>query len=814
MKRYIWLFAALTALIFVAVSCSDEMTGMPDDTDIVKDEGTLRTVKLRLEVAQGFEGEDPATRSVTTGSVNENEIKDFWFIEYSQENRRVGFPHYYTLESQEELQELQVIIPNYRNNKFHGLIIANTHNPHLFDGQAMLDSTNYLKSLRNELVKKIEKQDDCITSEGYLPMSGSFDIYDDGSGMENVSCQLRRDVAKVVVKLSVPSAEVQLANALWRNVPDNMSLLEHLNHADYNTTKTDNAAYRNLYSSYETFRTKGMGDAASNAPEVTVLNWAEENNVDIKQVGAEPVTMVYYLPRNVCGIYGNTTDEKDKNRAAIQNSLKATFFEINANVTGYQLRYRIYPGKDKYTDFNLLPNYCYNLEIKIEAPGNPGSDSRVTNMNKLRLDESNSYIIKPGGEITYAIPTSRINYFWQEEDPNNVIADDEEWIAEVIWQDQPERMITFYDADNDPMVGATAYTGKGNNAIYFKPSAGVEGNVVVGVRKKSTQTPAPDQREYLWSWHLWITDYNPDENISPWVAGIYDYDVDFGLVHRYESNFWQKSFLNKYIMDRNLGAASPTPSTDIEERKRTYGLYYQFGRFAPFPHADAAIYDIDGQIIPEFAYRSISGIGTTNMTAKKTASSLTEAVKKPYMFFTCQNANNSQGWYAEKQNKYETNVWDNPTWHSSNTKSLFDPCPPGWCIPDVSVWESFRTYTVVAGSGGNTAFQTQADKTAFPFDTYKGYAFYLNPDDPSKGTSWYPAASYKNGSNGGMENTERIPETSTVRGKETTGAYWMSMPASSNFGHQMEFTSTGIQMSANFVRGGRSEGASVRCIRQ
>ena len=181
MKRYIWLFAALTALIFVAVSCSDEMTGMPDDTDIATDEGTLRTVKLRLEIAQGFEGEDPATRSVTTGSVKEDEIKDFWFIEYSQENRRVGFPHYFTLESQEELQELQVIIPNYRNNKFHGLIIANTHNPHLFDGQAMLDSTNYLKSLRNELVNKIEKQDDCITSEGYLPMSGSFDIYDDGS---------------------------------------------------------------------------------------------------------------------------------------------------------------------------------------------------------------------------------------------------------------------------------------------------------------------------------------------------------------------------------------------------------------------------------------------------------------------------------------------------------------------------------------------------------------------------------------------------------------------------------------------------------
>ena len=81
MKRYIWLFAALTALTFVAASCSDEMTGMPDDTDITTDEGTLRTVKLRLEVAQGFEGEDPATRSVTTGSVNENEIKDFWFIE-------------------------------------------------------------------------------------------------------------------------------------------------------------------------------------------------------------------------------------------------------------------------------------------------------------------------------------------------------------------------------------------------------------------------------------------------------------------------------------------------------------------------------------------------------------------------------------------------------------------------------------------------------------------------------------------------------------------------------------------------------------
>ena len=798
MNIYKRLKILLLPLSFIAASCSDNLT---DEGDILignPDIGTERTISLQLSVSNGFDGDLPASRAFAEGDVDENTIKDFWFIEYNEQGRRIGWPKYFVLNSQDELKDLQVIVPNRPNVYFSGLIIANTHDPDLLDkdkNHDNLDICNYINEFSTAFNINIDGPNDCITTgpdgKHYLPMSGSFEIHKNaGETLNTVSCKLRRNVVKVVLQIEVPSAEVKLVNGLWRNVPDRVCFLEHFNHPDYYTTKDDEATYKSVYSSYESFYRKAMGNVAE-IPEITVKNWTEDK---LDDVGATAVNLVYYLPRNVSGIHGNADDAQDKNRAA--TNLKATFFEINANAGNYQLRYRLYPGKDVFSDFNLLPNYCYTMPIVVRAPGNPDTDSRVTNMNKLRLDESNSYIINPVIRSTYAVPISRINYYWKNEEGSastHAINESDEWIAEVIWQDQPQQLISFYTYDNDAISGN--FEGKGDAAFYFRPLENVEGNVVIGVRKKTPETPTPGNREYLWSWHLWITNYEPDDNISSWVDDEYVYPVTGGAIHRYESSFWDKSYLNKYIMDRNLGARTDVPSTDPTVNARSFGLYYQFGRFAPMPYADADVYDMYGKVIPDFKNN-----GGVNMKIKMLAENIQESVTKPYTFFTCDISTTDQKWL--KSNSYDKNSWNNPSWHTSGTKSLFDPCPPGWCIPGDAVWENFQSYDVTHGGVGTTRFSAIADEN-YPFTTYHGYNFYLNPNSHGAGTTWYPAAG------------KRDRKTGMMTEVGNKGVYWMTMPASSNFGQCMDMDNVGIQLTANYTdHGGRSAAVSVRCIRQ
>ncbi|MBD5315724.1 MAG: hypothetical protein HDS08_06160 [Bacteroides sp.] len=797
MNIYKRLKILLLPLTLIVASCSDIMTDEGDLSIDNPEAGTECTISLRLSVSDGFEGDKAGSRAFGVGDVDENTVKDIWFIEYNEQGRRIGWPQYYALESQDELKDLQVIVPNRPGVYFSGLIIANTHDPDLLDrkNQVNLDICNYIKDFSTAFYKDIDGPNSCITtgpdSIHYLPMSGSFEIHKNAGDVNNqVSCRLRRNVVKMVLQIEVPSAEVKLINGLWRNVPDRVCFLEHFNHPDYDITKVNDAAYKSVYSTYESFYSKAMG-VTDNIPEITVKNWTEDK---LDHIGANPESLVYYLPRNVSGIHGNADDERDKNLAA--TDLKATFFEINANAGNYQLRYRLYPGKDKFSDFNLLPNYCYTMPIIVRAPGDPNSDSRVTNMNKMRLDESNSYMINPRIRNTYAIPISRINYFWQNEEGTsspNVINESDEWIAEVIWQDQPRPLISFYSYDNDPLSGN--YEGKGDAAFYFRPLENAVGNVVIGVRKKTSPTPARGEREYLWSWHIWLTDYEPDDNISSWEDGKYIYPVTGGEIHRYESSFWDKSYLNKYIMDRNLGASVAKPSTDPAENARSFGLYYQFGRFAPMPYANAEVYDMSGKVISEFSN------GDINMIVVPPAENIRYAVKRPYMFFKRSATNTDEKrWLAN--NSYDKNSWNNPGWHTSGTKSLFDPCPPGWCIPGDAVWESFRSFTVSDGVNATTRFEALSDPE-YPFGTYNGYYFYLDPNTHAVGKTWYPAAGERAGSNGAM---------AEVNNK---GVYWMTLPASANFGQCMDMNSKGVQLTANYTdHGERSAASSVRCIRQ
>lgn len=92
------------------------------------------------------------------------------------------------------------------------------------------------------------------------------------------------------------------------------------------------------------------------------------------------------------------------------------------------------------------------------------------------------------------------------------------------------------------------------------------GNAVVGI----TNTAG----EILWSWHLWVSDYDPNDDTNT----VYKF-------RKYE------------FLDRNIGALTDAPGTP-----KNLGLYYQWGRKDPFPSATGVgsssfvpIHDEDGE---------------------------------------------------------------------------------------------------------------------------------------------------------------------------------------------------------------------------
>lgn len=251
---------------------------------------------------------------------------------------------------------------------------------------------------------------------------------------------------------------------------------------------------------------------------------------------------------------------------------------------------------------------------------------------------ANSVIVHPDTNNWYGIDISRANTFWSNPDvgdASNVIDNNTEWTAQVIWQDIDHRAINFCGADGKVINGDTI-NGKGLKPLYVKVTTSTFGNVVVGIKKKGAGSNA-----YLWSWHLWLTDE------PKLIAG---------------------------FMDRNLGASSSSPSGG----SKSYGLFFQFGRkdafvgnyeSTPLVKCDIATYDINGL----FLYG-----GTENEDVEHAMFS--QFVNSPNVII---RSSDSGGFRTPeewdkwlKQEKYMDKHWNDFT--DADGKTFFDPCPEGW----------------------------------------------------------------------------------------------------------------------------------------
>lgn len=200
---------------------------------------------------------------------------------------------------------------------------------------------------------------------------------------------------------------------------------------------------------------------------------------------------------------------------------------------------------------------------------------------------------------------------------------------EVLWE-------TFGTATppNKGDLIAGALKGDGNTVVFLAKAPIRKGNALIVAKNASGKI--------LWSWHIWITD-RPRDQV---------YVNDAGT-----------------MMDRNLGATSATPGD-----AGAIGLRYQWGRKDPFMgYSDIKYSSVAKSTLDPWP---------SPVASDATTGTIEYAVANPTTRIYVSESKNKDWYYTGNISVDETR------WQSS--KTIYDPCPPGYRVPDGGndgIWE-------------------------------------------------------------------------------------------------------------------------------
>ena len=640
-------------------------------------------------------------QNIDEGLGNSYVITDFWIFQYNNKGSLVGRPSYHRTQGA-TFQSVSILVPSKSGdeNGYTTVFLANTHNNSL-DTRIEYSTLSALK----ESCKIVASSSDFYQA-GYndLLMNGSVLVTAD---TESIECPLFRNVAKVNLTITnTESSGITITSVQMKNVSNKLHYVDH------------------LYSGLSEF---------PNTSSVTFID-LEKDEVNV--MPGQSHSLKYYLPRNMRGD-AVADSEYDKNSSAPTYS---TYIEVMAvhNDRHTPVRYRFYIGKNNKDNFDVEPNHLYDIDLLFNSMGT-GEDLRVEDLSEVVLADANSYIIQPIKDvgIKYTVPIKgRINKFWESSEGkmsadwnSYTINGSNEWIAEVIWQDIDTQVIKFCMEDGtltDTYAGGAS--GESFSLVTTNAAVGRPCNVLIGVRSTKPDWDAFNDG-YMWSWHIWLTDYDPDFDVRGWVENKYAYQVPGGHLHKY-SSFEEISMYNgKFIMDRNLGSTmynfTPYSGVTNAEVKAAVGLYYAYGRKDPFPGVQ--VYDINGSIKKFNTVTEGYSVDNYGISIQFGPAAIYASVIKPFNFYKRTlntDTSKDQDWVVE--NKFISYAWNdlNKAPFGNSTKSFFDPCPPGWKLPDETAFKSMGYKEKVYAS--NCVSWTDFDQNKPLFIGYKGWLTYLS----------------------------------------------------------------------------------------
>ena len=403
----------------------------------------------------------------------------------------------------------------------------------------------------------------------------------------------------------------------------------------------------------------------------------------------------FYVPANKRGTVTNAVPA-DKPRMAPSNSTYLLI--LGRDSESREVAYRFYLGADLVQDFNLLPGYRYSYTINLTSAGDCRTDARVENLHMQDFTATplaNAYMVQPplleGVWKSVRVPVRRVHDFWNITDGYEKVNNNALEPGCFGWQMEIIRStVELVEDVNFKWIKRTGtdYT----DYFEFAIPAGLAGNFVLGVHRFTDAGQTLLDDVFLWSWHFWVTDYNPDATLSlltpesdaSGYEARYAYDVVGGQVHRYRGDIWKSpngALKDEFMMDRNLGA------TSVTEHHGPGSLYYQYGRKDPFPYSSKNWNAVANGVIIYNRYNDEKWIPyRTNAQLEEagvTDDYVRYSVYHPEMHITI------AGSWSKSDADSEGRIYNNATnWYDTKldadyltSKSIFDPCPPGWRLP-------------------------------------------------------------------------------------------------------------------------------------
>ncbi len=281
------------------------------------------------------------------------------------------------------------------------------------------------------------------------------------------------------------------------------------------------------------------------------------------------------------------------------------------------------------------------------------------------------------------------------------------------------------------LVKSVSY--KDGNIYFDTATTFKEGNAVIAAKNSSGTI--------LWSWHIWFTDQPQGQT--------------------YYNNAGT-------MMDRNLGATSATPG-DVG----ALGLLYQWGRKDPFLGASS----ISSMTVAKSTITWPSPVSSNSSNG-----TISYATAHPTTFIT-ENSSDCDWYYTGSSST------DNTRWTTSDqVKSIYDPCPSGWRVPD----------------GGDNGVWSKALGSSSSFANSSLYSssnegMNFSGKFGSDQTIWYPASGFRRSDNGNLNHVGN------------RGYYWSASPNSYD-AYRLYFDSYG-NVGPSFSND-RANGSSVRCLQE
>ena len=267
--------------------------------------------------------------------------------------------------------------------------------------------------------------------------------------------------------------------------------------------------------------------------------------------------------------------------------------------------------------------------------------SPIIDINSL----PNCYIVKSGQSVT--IPLVKAYELWRQE----------AWSTEKSLDGAPEAYLLWSDTEGlvptDGVQVNAVSSDWASSTATVKVAEGKNGNAVIAVKIAGS---------CRWTWHLWVTDYDPSASSVTFADGL-------------------------EFMDRNLGAST----SDVRE-VGSYGCYYQACRANPFPGPEsnnsAAMRKIYGQSGAEVK------VTADKIWGDNQGQSIRRAIKDPLLFVT--SGSEPYSWITTDAGATDSAAEFWPSRQTGGVKTAYDPCPEGWMLPtygDTSPFASLSNYS-------------------------------------------------------------------------------------------------------------------------